>query len=175
MTRPDGASDARLTELLRADTVTAYAALLELRARHQPSVLAYARLCTAGESAARQLAAQTFTLAARETARGVDPGVPWRHRLLLLTGRSAAAWAGDERAAGLDPSVLLLLNTAGPGGPVPPMLTAFESLRPAPRASSGTAWWRPSRKPAPPATWASPARTWSTARRGPCSHWPGRV
>ncbi|MDI5903824.1 ricin-type beta-trefoil lectin domain protein, partial [Streptomyces sp. 12257] len=85
MTRPDGASDARLTELLRADTVTAYAALLELRARHQPSVLAYARLCTAGESAARQLAAQAFTLAARETGRGVDPGVPWRHRLLLLT------------------------------------------------------------------------------------------
>jgi hypothetical protein len=138
MTRPDGASDARLTELLRADTVTAYAALLEFRARHQPSVLAYARLCTAGESAARQLAAQAFTLAARETARGVDPGVPWRHRLLLLTARSAAAWAGDERAAGLDPSVLLLLNTAGPGGPVPPMLTAFESL---PARTQGLVWY----------------------------------
>ncbi|MER6289270.1 RICIN domain-containing protein [Streptomyces sviceus] len=139
MTRPDGASDARLTELLRADTATAYAALLELRARHQPSVLAYARLCTAGESAARQLAAQTFTLAARETARGVDPGVPWRHRLLLLTARSAAAWAGDDRAAGLDPSVLLLLNTAGPGGPVPPMLAAFESL---PARTQGLVWYR---------------------------------
>ncbi|WP_329243958.1 RICIN domain-containing protein [Streptomyces canus] len=138
MTRPDGASDARLTELLRADTVTAYAALLELRARHQPSVLDYARLCTAGESAARQLAAQAFTLAARETGRGVDPGVPWRHRLLLLTARSAAAWAGDERAAGLDPSVLLLLNTAGPGGPVPPMLTAFESL---PARTQGLVWY----------------------------------
>jgi hypothetical protein len=139
MTRPDGASDARLTELLRADTATAYAALLELRARHQPSVLAYARLCTAGESAARQLAAQTFTLAARETARGVDPGVPWRHRLLLLTARSAAAWAGDDRAAGLDPSVLLLLNTAGPGGPVPPLLAAFESL---PARTQGLVWYR---------------------------------
>ncbi|MDQ0910038.1 hypothetical protein QFZ22_006023 [Streptomyces canus] len=138
MTRPDGASDARLTELLRADTVTAYAALLELRARHQPSVLAYARLCTAGESAARQLAGQTFTLAARETARGVDPGVPWRHRLLLLTARSAAAWAGDERAAGLDPGVLLLLNTAGSGGPAPPMLTAFESL---PARTQGLVWY----------------------------------
>ncbi|MET8080187.1 RICIN domain-containing protein [Streptomyces sp. NPDC005303] len=138
MTRPDGASDARLTELLRADTATAYAALLELRARHQPSVLAYARLCTAGESAARQLAAQTFTLAARETARGVDPGVPWRHRLLLLTARSAAEWAGDDRAAGLDPGVLLLLNTAGPGGPVPPMLAAFESL---PARTQGLVWY----------------------------------
>ncbi|MEV7071126.1 ricin-type beta-trefoil lectin domain protein [Streptomyces sp. NPDC091972] len=138
MTRPDGASDARLTELLRSDTATAYAALLELRARHQPAVLAYARLCTAGESAARQLAAQTFTLAARETARGVDPGVPWRHRLLLLTARSAAQWAGDHRAAGLDPTVLLLLNTAGPGGPVPPMLTAFESL---PARTQGLVWY----------------------------------
>ncbi|MFJ4937434.1 ricin-type beta-trefoil lectin domain protein [Streptomyces pseudovenezuelae] len=139
MTRPDGASDARLTELLRADTATAYAALLELRTRHQPSVLGYARLCTAGDSAARQLAAQTFTLAARETARGVDPGVPWRHRLLLLTARSAAAWAGDDRTAGLDPSVLLLLNTAGPGGPVPPMLAAFESL---PARAQGLVWYR---------------------------------
>lgn len=138
MTRPEGASDARLTELMRADTATAYAALVELRARHQPSVLAYARLCTAGESAARQLAAQTFTLAARETARGVDPGVPWRHRLLLPTARSAAAWAGDDRAAGLDPSVLLLLNTAGPGGPAPPMLAAFESL---PARTQGLVWY----------------------------------
>ncbi|MFF1305262.1 ricin-type beta-trefoil lectin domain protein [Streptomyces sp. NPDC058307] len=138
MTRPEGASDARLTELMRADTATAYTALVELRARHQPSVLAYARLCTAGESAARQLAAQTFTLTARETARGVDPGVPWRHRLLLLTARSAAAWAGDDRAAGLDPSVLLLLNTAGPGGPVPPMLAAFESL---PARIQGLVWY----------------------------------
>ncbi|MEU6353248.1 ricin-type beta-trefoil lectin domain protein, partial [Streptomyces sp. NPDC047072] len=78
------ASDARLTDLLRADPVTAYQALLELRARHQPSVLAYTRACTTGEATARQLAAQVFTLAARETARGIDPGVPWRHRLLLL-------------------------------------------------------------------------------------------
>ncbi|MFF4061455.1 ricin-type beta-trefoil lectin domain protein [Streptomyces sp. NPDC001668] len=138
MTRPDGASDARLTELLRSDTATAYAALLELRARHRPAVLAYARLCTAGESAARQLAAQAFTLAARETARGVDPGVPWRHRLLLLTARSAADWAGDDRAGGLDPNVLLLLNTAGPGAPVPPMLAAFESL---PARTQGLVWY----------------------------------
>lgn len=138
MTRPEGASDARLTELLRADPTTAYTALLELRARHQPAVLAYARLCAAGDSAARQLAAQTFTLAARETARGIDPGVPWRHRLLLLTADSAAQWAGDQRSVGLDASVLLLLNTAGPGGPVPPVLAAFESL---PARTQGLVWY----------------------------------
>ncbi|MCZ1000489.1 RICIN domain-containing protein [Streptomyces mirabilis] len=51
-----GASDTRLTELLSADTPSAYPALQELRERHRPSVLAYARLCTrsgVGRAAAR--------------------------------------------------------------------------------------------------------------------------
>ncbi|MGW1726347.1 ricin-type beta-trefoil lectin domain protein [Streptomyces sp. NPDC002306] len=133
-----GASDARLTALLRADNASAYPALQELRARHQSSVLAYARLCTTGDSAARQLAAQTYTVAARETARGTDPDIPLRHRLLLLTGRLAASWAADERAAGLDPALLLLLSTAGPNGPVPPMLAAFRSL---PSRAQGLIWY----------------------------------
>uniref|UniRef100_A0AAU3I0N2 RICIN domain-containing protein n=1 Tax=Streptomyces sp. NBC_01393 TaxID=2903851 RepID=A0AAU3I0N2_9ACTN len=136
---PADASDARLTELLRAGTSTAYAALQELRARHRASVLAYARLCTTGDSGAGQLAAQTFTLAARETARGIDPNVPWRHQLLLLTGRVAAAsWARDQRAAGLDPGLLLVLSTAGPGGPVPSLLPAFQSL---PSRAQGLIWY----------------------------------
>lgn len=130
-----GASDARLTELLRADTATVYTALQELRARHQPSVLAYARLCTTSESTARQLAAQAFTLAARETARGVDPGTPWRHQLLLLTARVAASWSLDDRSAGLDSTLLLILNTAGP---VPAMLPAFQSL---PSRTQGLVWY----------------------------------
>ncbi|MFE5137557.1 ricin-type beta-trefoil lectin domain protein [Streptomyces fagopyri] len=130
--------DARLTELLRAATPTAYPALQELRGRHRASVLAYARLCTTSESVARQLAAQAFTLAARETARGSDPGVPWRHRLLLLTSRVAASWAADERAAGLDSGLLLVLNTAGPEGPVPRMLPAFHSL---PSRAQGLIWY----------------------------------
>ncbi|MET9828626.1 ricin-type beta-trefoil lectin domain protein [Streptomyces sp. NPDC006385] len=133
-----GASDARLTELLRADTATAYPALHELRARHHASVLAYARLCTPNESTARQLAAQAFTLAARQTARGVDPGLPWRHRLLLLTARTAGTWAMDERAASLDAGLLLVLNTAGASGPVPPMLTAFQTL---PARAQGLIWY----------------------------------
>ncbi|MEY9991862.1 hypothetical protein ABIE67_003894 [Streptomyces sp. V4I8] len=133
-----GASDARLTELLRAPTATAYPALQELRARHHAPVLAYARLCTPNESTARQLAAQAFTLAARQTARGIDPGLPWRHQLLLLTARLAGTWAGDERAAGLDAGLLLVLNTTGPYGPVPPMLTAFQSL---PSRTQGLIWY----------------------------------
>ncbi|MCD9875490.1 RICIN domain-containing protein [Streptomyces guryensis] len=133
-----GASDARLTELLRSSTPTVYPALQELRARHQPSVLAYARLCTASESAARQLAAQAFTLAARQTARGTEPLVPLRLQLLLLTGRTATSWVTGERAGGLDPGLLLLLTTAGPDAPVPPMLTAFRSL---PSRAQGLVWY----------------------------------
>ncbi|MFI0967322.1 ricin-type beta-trefoil lectin domain protein [Streptomyces sp. NPDC021080] len=133
-----GTSDARLTELLRGGTSTAYAALQELRGRHRASVLAYSRLCTTGESGAGQLAAGTFTLAARETARGIDPNVPWRHQLLLLTARVAASWARDQRAAGLDPGLLLVLSTAGPSGPVPSLLPAFQSL---PSRAQGLIWY----------------------------------
>ncbi|MFF5479268.1 RICIN domain-containing protein [Streptomyces sp. NPDC012935] len=133
-----GASDARLTELLRADTATAYPALQELRSRHHAPVLAYARLCTPNDSTARQLAAQAFTLAARQTARGIDPGLPWRHQLLMLTARLAGTWATDERAAGLDAGLLLVLNTSGPSGPVPPMLTAYQSL---PSRTQGLIWY----------------------------------
>jgi hypothetical protein len=133
-----GAADARLAELLRGDSASAYPALQELRARHQESALAYARLCAAGQSTARQLAAQAFTVAAREAARGNGPALPWRHRVLLLTARLAAEWAAGERSAGLDPGLLLVLNTAGPGGPVPPLLDAFRSLPPRTR---GILWY----------------------------------
>ncbi|WSW80314.1 ricin-type beta-trefoil lectin domain protein [Streptomyces sp. NBC_00996] len=152
-------SDARLTELLRAETATAYPALRELRLRHRPAVLSYARLCTVGESAARQLTAQAFALAARDTTRGIDPPGPWRHQLLLLTGRVAASWAMDERGSRLDPGLLVHLREAGPVGPVPstagpvpsqagpvlspvgpvpPMLDAFQAL---PTRVQGLLWY----------------------------------
>lgn len=131
--------EARLTELLRSPTPTAYPALQELRRRHHPAVLAYARLCAASESAAHRLAAEAFTTAARETARGVEPALPLRHRLLLLTAQAAAAWARDERSAGVDPGLLLVLNTAGlPDGPAPPLLAAFQSL---PSRTQGLVWY----------------------------------
>ena len=121
--------DARLTELLRAPTAKAYPALQELRRRHHPSVLLYARLCAAGDSAAGRLAAESFTTAARETARGFEPYLPLRHHLLLLTARLAASWAADDRSAGVDPALLLVLNAGGlPDGPTPPLLPAFQTL-----------------------------------------------
>ncbi|MFD5541934.1 ricin-type beta-trefoil lectin domain protein, partial [Streptomyces sp. NPDC127079] len=131
--------DARLTELLRTPTATAYPALQELRARHQPAVLAYALHCTTGDAAARRLTAETFTGAARDIARGAEPVVPLRHYLLLLTARLAADWAHDERAAALDPALLLVLNAAGASGPpAPPLLTAFRTLPP---RAQGLLWY----------------------------------
>ncbi|CAL9542148.1 ricin-type beta-trefoil lectin domain protein [Streptomyces sp. enrichment culture] len=132
------ASDTRLTEALRADSSAAYAALRELRARHGPSVLAYARACASGESTARQLAAQALTLAARQTARGTDPGGPLRHHLLLLTVRAAASWAAEGRAGGLDAGLHLVLSSSGPGGPVPPLLAPFRTL---PYRAQGLLWY----------------------------------
>ncbi|MDX3645453.1 hypothetical protein P1P70_39915, partial [Streptomyces sp. MB09-02B] len=131
------ASDTRLTALLRTASPTAYAALRELRERHQPSVLAYARLCAASESSARELATQAFTVATKETARGVEPAVPWRHRLLLLAARVAVGWATDGGATGLAPALRVVLDTA-PGGRVPPLLAAFELLPPRPQ---GLIWY----------------------------------
>ncbi|MEV7284153.1 RICIN domain-containing protein [Streptomyces sp. NPDC093252] len=135
-----GASDVRLTELLRGPTAVAYPALQELRARHRESVLGYARLCTTGDSAARQLAAQAFTLAARESARGSDPAAPWRHQLLLLAGRVARDWADGDRSAALDAGLLLVLNTGARDGPVPPLLAAYRTL---PDRTRGLIWYGP--------------------------------
>ncbi|WP_045556323.1 RICIN domain-containing protein [Streptomyces sp. FxanaA7] len=136
--RHANASDSRLTALLRSDSPTAYTALRELRERHHPSVLAYARLCAASESAARELATQAFTVATKETARGVEATVPWRHRLLLLTARVAGGWATGGGATGLAPALRVVLDTAGPGGRVPPLLAAFELLPPRPQ---GLIWY----------------------------------
>ncbi|MEU8933424.1 RICIN domain-containing protein [Streptomyces sp. NPDC048409] len=139
MVQDNPPSDARLTELLRAPAATAYPALQELRARHHAPVLGHARLCTAGDAAARRLTAQTFTTAARDIARGAEPVVPLRHHLLLLTARLAAEWARDERSAALDPALLLVLNATGsPEPPTPPLLAPFRSL---PSRTQGLLWY----------------------------------
>ncbi|MFD8075231.1 ricin-type beta-trefoil lectin domain protein [Streptomyces sp. NPDC059718] len=93
----DELSDAALTERVRAGAPTAYPATEELRRRHLPAVVCYARLCVRGQSAADQLAAQAFALAWQEVHRGVDPRGPWRHRLLMLVHQAAALWAGGSR------------------------------------------------------------------------------
>ncbi|MCH0564357.1 RICIN domain-containing protein [Streptomyces sp. MUM 2J] len=130
-------SDAHLADMLRSRTATAYPALRELRRRHHERVLGYARLCAASDSSARQLASEVFTRAAKQTARGIDPPVPWRHHLLRSVARAAGTWARDERARGLDPGLLLVLSTTGEM-PASPMLKAFESL---PARVQGLIWY----------------------------------
>ncbi|GGK68508.1 RICIN domain-containing protein [Streptomyces flaveus] len=130
--------DTQLTALIRAETATAYPALRELRLRHRPAVLAYARLCAMDEPSARRLTAQAFALAARETARGVEPRGPWRHKLLLLVTRVAAAWATDDRGNRLHPDLLAHLRETGADDREPPMLAAFQGL---PTRVQGLVWY----------------------------------
>ncbi len=94
-------SDAELAGLLCRDTATAYPALRELRLRHGEFLTAYARLCTTDDAAARRLVTGAFTLAARESGRGIAAPGALRHQLLLLIRKVAASWAADDSSAWL--------------------------------------------------------------------------
>ncbi|MFD3455887.1 ricin-type beta-trefoil lectin domain protein [Streptomyces sp. NPDC058691] len=98
----DELSDAALTERVRAGAPTAYPATEELRRRHLPAVVCYARLCARDEESAGQLAAQAFALAWQEVHRGVDPRGAWRHRLLMLVHQAGAVWAAGSRRVRLN-------------------------------------------------------------------------
>ncbi|MFF2846618.1 ricin-type beta-trefoil lectin domain protein [Streptomyces sp. NPDC058001] len=141
--------DTRLTDLLRADTATAYPALRELRRRHHGSALAYARLCGADEAAAKLLTAQAFALGARDAKRGADPAGAWRHHVMLLVRRVAVSWLGDDRRVRLRPGFADLLAEeeaeagdlpafARPRPAEPPMSAAFHSL---PARTQGVLWY----------------------------------
>ncbi|MBO3682439.1 RICIN domain-containing protein [Streptomyces sp. NEAU-YJ-81] len=106
-------SDAELTERIRSGAPTALPATQQLRERHLPAVLSYARLCTRTRTDADQLADLSFGLAAQETCRGIDPWGPWRHHLLLLVQRVAATWAEGNRAERLDPTFAEWLGRSG--------------------------------------------------------------
>lgn len=98
----DELSDAALTERVRAGAPTAYPATEELRRRHLPAVVRYARLCSRDEESAGQLAAQAFALAWQEVHRGIDPRGAWRHRLLMLVHQAGAVWASGSRRTRLN-------------------------------------------------------------------------
>ncbi|MET8010084.1 RICIN domain-containing protein [Streptomyces sp. NPDC005271] len=118
-------SDAELTERIRAGAPTALPATQELRARHLPWVLSYARLCGRNQTDGNQLAELSFGLAAQETCRGIDPLGPWRHHLMLLVQRVGATWAAGGRRERLDPGFAQWLDGSGitlgdgPGRPRP--------------------------------------------------------
>ncbi|MBP8538363.1 RNA polymerase sigma factor, partial [Streptomyces sp. MK37H] len=106
-------SDTELTERIRSGAPTALPATQELRKRHHPAVLSYARLCVRTQTDADQLADLSFGLAAQETCRGIDPWGPWRHHLLLLVQRVAANWAEGSREERLDPAFTEWLGHSG--------------------------------------------------------------
>ncbi|MEJ8633038.1 RICIN domain-containing protein [Streptomyces sp. MS2.AVA.5] len=96
-------SDAELTERIRAGAPPAFPATQELKRRHLPAVLAYARLCGRDQVAGNQLAVQAFDLAAQEAIRGIEPRGNWRHHLLMLVQRVGRTWAEGNRRDRLEP------------------------------------------------------------------------
>ncbi|MFI1398727.1 ricin-type beta-trefoil lectin domain protein [Streptomyces sp. NPDC020681] len=96
-------SDARLIERIRSGAPAARPAVQELKRRHLPAVLSYARLCARDRAAGHQLAVQAFGLAAQEACRGIEPRGNWRHHVLRLVQRAGAGWALGSRRDRLSP------------------------------------------------------------------------
>ncbi|MGP3999775.1 ricin-type beta-trefoil lectin domain protein [Streptomyces sp. 8N706] len=148
--------DAELTERVRAGAPTADPAMKELRRRHLPTVLSYARLCSRNQTAGNQLAAQAFALAWPEVRRGFDPLGTWRHHLLMLVQQAAATRAAGSLRDRLDSDFAAWLDAianAADGAPQGPegssawrlrlqerstMLGAYYSL---PQPLQGVLWY----------------------------------
>ncbi|MGI5404729.1 ricin-type beta-trefoil lectin domain protein [Streptomyces sp. CA-135486] len=144
-------SDAELTERIRAGAPRAYPAVQELKRRHLPNVLTYARLCGRNQVAGNQLAVQTFDLAAQEACRGIEPRGNWRHHLLMLVQRVGLSWADSSRVDRLEPDFVAWIDDTAditaPGLPEPrrlrfeessAMLTGFYRL---PELTRGVLWY----------------------------------
>ncbi len=151
--KPDYAalSDAELTERIRAGAPSANPATQELKRRHLPAVLGYARLCGRNQVAGNQLALQAFGLAAQEAFRGIEPQGNWRHHLLMLVQRAGLVWAADSRRHRLESDFATWLDgtaeVTAPGLPEgqylrleasSAMLTGFYRL---PELTRGVLWY----------------------------------
>ncbi|MFF2511783.1 hypothetical protein [Streptomyces sp. NPDC058086] len=132
-------SDIALADLVRAGAPTAFPATQELRRRHLPRLLAYARLCSRFEGAAHQLASRALALAWQDIYSSASGEGPLRHRLLGFVHRAAATWATDNRRARLDEGYVAFLGaTYGteppahqPTSGTPPfMARGFDALPP---------------------------------------------
>ncbi|MBL1087691.1 ricin-type beta-trefoil lectin domain protein [Streptomyces actinomycinicus] len=110
-------SDAALLSMRRAPGEEAPAhpgpapdATAELRRRHVPAMLGYARLCAVEESA-RALADEAFEHALSDADAASEVESPWRHRLLLGVHRTALEWAAAGHLDRLAPDFLAWLGT----------------------------------------------------------------
>lgn len=143
-------SDAELTEHIRAGAPAAHPAAQELKRRHLPAVLTYARLCGRHQAAGYQLAVQAFDLAVQEACRGIEPRGNWRHHVLMLVQRVGLAWAVGSRRDRLEPDFAAWIDeTADFTAPDVPisrlrfeassaMLTGFYRL---PELTRGILWY----------------------------------
>ncbi|MEU3303704.1 RICIN domain-containing protein [Streptomyces sp. NPDC006678] len=133
--QPDysGLSDAELTERIRSGAPQAHPAVQELKRRHLPAVLAYARLCGRNQTAGTQLALQALRLASEEACRGIEPRGQWRHHLLMLVQRVGAAWAVSSRRDRLSPDFASWIDETAQ------TTTAAQSTTAATAAATGTA------------------------------------
>ncbi|HET6354923.1 RICIN domain-containing protein [Streptomyces sp.] len=143
-------SDAELTERIRAGAPAAHPAAQELKRRHLPAVLTYARLCGRHQAAGYQLAVQAFDLAVQEACRGIEPRGNWRHHVLMLVQRVGLAWAVGSRRDRLEPDFAAWIDeTADFTAPDVPisrlrfeassaMLTGFYRL---PELTRGILWY----------------------------------
>ncbi|MEV4918240.1 RICIN domain-containing protein [Streptomyces tirandamycinicus] len=95
--------DAELGERIRSGAPRAHPALRELKRRHLPAVLAYARLCGRNQTAGDQLAVQALRRASEEACRGIEPRGHWRHHLLTLVRGVGVDWARGGRRDRLSP------------------------------------------------------------------------
>ncbi|QKV91059.1 ricin-type beta-trefoil lectin domain protein [Streptomyces sp. NA02950] len=126
-------SDTRLVEFIRAGAPT-HPAAQELRRRHLPRVLDYARLCCRDEWSADQLADHAFALALLQIFRTHEPDAPWRHRLLTLVQEAAGEWATGGSRDRLDPAYVAHLAEGNGGEPGHfPLVRGFSALPPATR------------------------------------------
>ncbi|MEU7060953.1 cellulose-binding domain-containing protein [Streptomyces sp. NPDC046197] len=114
-------------------------------------VLSYADLCTAGSTAARQLATEAFALGLREVraaeagaSRGRrTPRLPVLAGLLTAVRTKAAAWEADGLGPQLDPDLRLWLNSgtaARYSGPPLRRPLALRGLRDLPEPDAALLW-----------------------------------
>ncbi|MEU6707273.1 ricin-type beta-trefoil lectin domain protein [Streptomyces wuyuanensis] len=137
-------SDAELGERIRSGAPRADPAVQELKRRHLPAVLAYARLCGRNQTAGNQLAVQALRLASDEAGRGIEPRGQWRHHLLMLVRRVGTEWARSDRRARLsadfagwaDASADAGPGTAADAGAVPAGGSGLPAAGPAPEVSA---------------------------------------
>ncbi|WP_129305507.1 sigma-70 family RNA polymerase sigma factor [Streptomyces sp. L2] len=93
-------SDADITAAVREGDDEA---LTELYRRHQPAVLAYARICCRDPDTAEDLTSEAFARALQAVRAGSGPELAWRHYLLTIVRRTAAGWADTARRTELSP------------------------------------------------------------------------